>query len=37
MHDGVIHYPYLSSPSINRFSIFKDVGGGGRVLKGGMG
>lgn len=28
MHDGVIHYPYLSSPSINRFSIFKDVGGG---------
>lgn len=36
MHDGVIHYPYLSSPSINRFSIFKDVGGGG-VLKGEMG
>ena len=34
MHDDVIHYPYLSSPSINRFSIFKDVGG---VLKGGVG
>lgn len=29
MHDDVIHYPSLSSPSINRFSIFKDVGGGG--------
>ena len=28
MHDDVIHYPSLSSPSINRFSIFKDVGGG---------
>lgn len=28
MHDEVIHYPSLSSPSINRFSIFKDVGGG---------
>ena len=36
MHDEVIHYPSLSSPSINRFSIFKDVGGGG-VLKGGVG
>ena len=36
MHDEVIHYPSLSSPSINRFSIFKDVGGGG-LLKGGVG
>lgn len=35
MHDDVIHYPSLSSLSINRFSIFKDVGGG--VLKGGVG
>ena len=35
MHDDVIHYPSLSSPSINRFSIFKDVGGA--VLKGGVG
>ena len=34
MHDGVIHYPYLSSPSINRFSIFKDVGGGGAGTQG---
>ena len=34
MHDGVIHYPYLSSPSINRFSIFKG-GGGGRGGGGG--
>lgn len=37
MHDDVIHYPYLSSPSINRFSIFKDVeGGGGTQGWGGM-
>ena len=36
MHDGVIHYPYLSSPSINRFSIFKDVEGGGTQGWGGM-
>ena len=36
MHDGVIHYPYLSSPSINRFSIFKDVGGGVTQGWGGM-
>ena len=37
MHDDVIHYPSLSSLSINRFSIFKDVEGGGGVLKGGVG
>ena len=36
MHDDVIHHLSLSSLLINRFSIFKDVGGGG-VLKGGVG
>ena len=29
MHDDIIYYPSLSSLSINRFSIFKDVEGGG--------
>ena len=29
MHDDVIHHLSLSSLLINRFSIFKDVGGGG--------
>ena len=28
MHDDIIYYPSLSSLSINRFSIFKDVEGG---------
>ena len=36
MHDDVIHHLSLSSLLINRFSIFKDVGGGGTQGWGGM-